>query len=371
MRPTISFLREVIVSAVSQKVSSIITFLIVAAMCATILLTAGRTVGAAEKVLLSIDSEGTRSIIVRGAAGAGLDSSVLDRLRGVGAISWAGAFSAPVDVRNSGLADGATVAARYVYSTSTEQFGSAAAGQTDSPEGENESAVASQEALDKLGFSDVAGGVSDGQGLSLNIVGVYKTPAYLSFLEPAVYIPHALSDSPRPVGVVVVIVKTPDMVTPVADIVRGLLTAEDPAKVSITTSADLAALRGLVSGQLGSFGQGLVGSLLAAMALLVSIVLLGLVTLRRKDFGRRRALGASQGYVFALVTGQVVLISLIGAALGDLVAFVSLLSSGDPLPSPQYFVSIAVLAVASGAVGGIIPSVLAATRDPLAELRVP
>ena len=57
--------REALATSWAQPVASVVTIVMVAGMCATVLLTTGRTVGAEQAVISSIDSAGTRSIIVR------------------------------------------------------------------------------------------------------------------------------------------------------------------------------------------------------------------------------------------------------------------------------------------------------------------
>ena len=53
-----AIIREAADSAWSQRVASVIFMVIVAAMCSSVLLTTGRTVGAEDAVLSSIDSGG-------------------------------------------------------------------------------------------------------------------------------------------------------------------------------------------------------------------------------------------------------------------------------------------------------------------------
>lgn len=93
--------------------------------------------------------------------------------------------------------------------------------------------------------------------------------------------------------------------------------------------------------------------------------------LRRNDFGRRRALGASQGLIVGLLLTQVSLLSAAVASIRCAVAAIGLAATGDPLPGPDFFAAVAALAVAVGAIAAAIPAVAAARRDPLTELRVP
>ncbi len=65
IRRMLAIIREAMASARSQPVASVVSIIMVAGMCATVLLTTGRTAGAEQAVVASIDSAGTRAVVVR------------------------------------------------------------------------------------------------------------------------------------------------------------------------------------------------------------------------------------------------------------------------------------------------------------------
>jgi putative ABC transport system permease protein len=208
-------------------------------------------------------------------------------------------------------------------------------------------------------------------GTGYAVTGPITVPDQLAFLEPLLMAPQPHSDNASPVGLLVVIADRPDLVAPVADAVGGVLAVSDPTKVSVETSQDLATLRALIQGQLGSFGRGLTIGIFALTGLLAAAILHGLVMLRRKDFGRRRALGASQRLIIALLVTQTAILAASGAVLGTATAVVVLVIARDPLPGPGYLLGIAVLAVTVGVLASLAPALAAARREPITELRVP
>jgi putative ABC transport system permease protein len=153
--------------------------------------------------------------------------------------------------------------------------------------------------------------------------------------------------------------------------VQSVLAVDDPTKIKVTTSESLATLRALVQGQLGSFGRSLVIVIFALTAVLVAAILYGLVMLRRRDFGRRRALGASRGLIVGLLLTQTAFLSLIGASAGTVIALISLKVTGDPLPGLEFLIALDVLAIVVGVLAALVPAIVASRRDPLKELRVP
>lgn len=367
LRRALAVVRESLQTAWAQPVASVVTIVMVAGMCATVLLTTGRTVGAEQSVLGSIDSAGTRSIVIRAEPDSGLTTAVLDRIANMDGIEWAGAFGPATDATNAAVPEGAKVPFRLAWGTQLETLGIPAKQPV-----ENHTAWASSMGLSQFGMPDATGGFVDGSGDDYAVAGRIVTPEYLSFLEPFVVVPQTRDvESPAPVSVLVVIASRPDLVAPVSQAVQSVLAVDDITKVTLATSEQLATLRALVEGQLGSFGRSLVLVIFALTAVLVAAILYGLVMLRRKDFGRRRALGASQGFIIALLLIQVAALALVGAVIGSAGAAIGLAASGDPLPGIEFFVAVGVLALSVGTIAAVLPAIAAARRDPLTELRVP
>lgn len=362
MRVVGAILREAAASAWAQPVASLVSIVIVAAMCASVLLTTGRTVGAEDAVLSTIDSTGTRSIVVRAETASGLDSTVLDRLANVDGIEAALAFGPATDTRATAFAGGAPVPVRTLW-------GDGLLDARHAPE-HISPAWASPTALDELGLLDGTGSVATNDGRDYSVVAELAVPDYLAFLEPLVVAPQP-DDRIGPVSVLVVIADTPDLVGAVASATGSLLAVDDPTTVSLATSEGIAQLRAIIEGQLGTFGRELVLVIFGISALLVAAILYGFTMLRRKDYGRRRALGATRTLIVTLVLLQMTMVAIVGAALGTGAALATLTATGDPLPGTDFAGAVAILAVTVAVIAALLPAIVAARRDPIRELRVP
>lgn len=364
-------LRESAEMARSSPVMSIMTILAVAAMCAAVLLTQGRAVGVREAVADTLDSAGSRTIVVYADPSAGVTTDVIGRIAPIDQVAWFGVFGHAADVTSASVPDGVKVPVRAVYrapgapSVRDDELG--ALGRTPLP---GQDAYASAQAMDRLGLVAGFGPVAAIKGGSLGVVGPLDTPEYLAFMEPLVLVPTEATGA-EPVGAVVVVADTAQDVTVLTDTVVSVLGVSDPDSITVTTSRQLAELQAVVGDTLGAFGSTLVLGILVLTALLVGGLLFGLVMMRRKDFGRRRALGASQPLLVALLLVQVALLAAMGAIVGTAAAGTILVVSGDPVAPPRYMLAVALLAVVTAVVGGIAPAVAAARRDPLHELRVP
>ncbi len=361
-----SVIREATASARSQPVASIVTIMMVVGMVLAVMLTTGRTVGAEQQVLGSIDSAGTRSIVVRADAGAGVTSSVLDRIDRIEGIEWSAGFSSAVDATNSAIVDGVRVPVRFAYGDQLDRLGVP----EDSPI-PGGLAWASGPALEQLGMPDRSGGITLTSGASYGIGGRLDVPDFLRPLEPVVLVPQPEASGDEAIGVLVIIAESPELVSPVSKAALSVLAAADPTKVTVQTSEALAQLRGLIEGQLGSFSRGLVLALLALTGMLVAILLYGLVMMRRKDFGRRRALGASRALIIGLLLTQTVILAAVGIVIGTIVSFLVLAATGDPWPGFTFTVALGVLTMVTALIAALVPATIASRREPIRELRVP
>lgn len=360
--------REATASARSQRVPSIVSVLVIAAMCLAVLLTSGRTVGAQRDVVASIDSAGTRAIVVQAQPDSGLDTTVVDRIAALRDVAWIGAFGPATDVTNTAVPGGTRVPTRTVLTTDPTVLGLGP-----HPERTGISpAYGSPAALDQLGALAPTGSVSSKDGAEHTLAGQLNVPDYLRQLEPLLLLPTtATASDPNPVSVLVIIATEPTQVAVLTALVTPLLAIADPTTASITTSEAFSTLRGLVDTQLGTVARTLLLGVLLGSGVIVSCVLYGFILLRRKDYGRRRALGASQRLIVTLVLTQALILSTLGAAIGTASGIVTLLITNDPLPGPAFTTATAVLATTVGTAAALLPAVSAARRDPLRELRVP
>ena len=98
------------------------------------------------------------------------------------------------------------------------------------------------------------------------------------------------------------------------------------------------------------------------------------VTERTREIGILRSMGASKGFILALVLQECLLICVVGAALGIGASFVLgiVLKKAFPtlviLITPGWVVRATVFAILSGLVGSIYPAVKAAAQDPIEAL---
>ncbi len=366
MIPVLPLLREATATARSQPVASALTVLMITGMIVAVMLTTGRTVAAEQQILGTIDSVGTRSITIRAEEGAGVTSDVIDRLAHIDGIEWSGAFSGAVDATNSIILDGRKVPVRYAYTAHLDALNIPASSPLP-----GETAHASARALRELGVLDHSGSITLSTRASYALTGPITVPDFLAVLQPLVLIPQPAADGSEPVNVIIVIAKSPDLVAPVSTAAISVLAATDPTKVTVQTSESLAQLRALIQGQLGGYSRGLVLALTALTGTLVAILLYGLVMMRRRDYGRRRALGATRGLIITLLIAQTGVLALIGIVIGLIITSALLAITNSPSPGAGFTAALSILALATALIAALIPALIASRREPIRELRVP
>ena len=344
----------------TQPVASTMTVLITAAVVALLLTTTGQ-------VLTQIDDAGTRSIEVELDPIAGSTADAVGRVARLETVEWTVGFGDVVDVHNEHVPGGTPIALRPMYGDRPPVI------RFDPDHGPpiDDVVWAGSTAIARLGLDDGFGGVVDETGaLSYAVVGELVATDPLADFNRQALRPAPASSQDR-LRRLLVVTNTPADVGPTTDHIVELLDIEEPGAVTIRTSERLAQLRAAVAGELGQFGRDLVAQALGVALVVVLVVTYGTTATRRRDFGRRRALGATRASIAALVVLQQAATAFVGVLLGlGIGTGISLQLTGG-MPDAQFAAAVAVLAILVTVVSALIPALIAATRDPVAILRVP
>lgn len=351
--------------AVSTPVASLITAIIVAAVCGVILLTTGQTVQAEQAVLGRIDDAGTRLVVAVDDQGtAGIESASVERIAALSNVEWVIGLGYAQDARNINIGDAAIpVPVRTLFGTIPDPI--TVNGRTPSI-GEGLSGV---EAIGALGMPDAVGGV-DMNDVQLAIVGKFTASEPLTDLNRSIITPPD-PDNDQPLRSVHVLATSPNEVANVTRSVSMLLGADEPLSVGYDTSQTLADVRAAVAGELGQYSRRLVLGALAAGLFLITLAIYSSVTLRKQDFGRRRALGATRSNIVTLVAMHYLLVAALGIATGVGIATIITIRWTDAPPDITFTAAIATLALLVTIIAALPPALIAAYRDPVRVLRVP
>jgi putative ABC transport system permease protein len=372
---TVDLIREATDASRASPAFSLLTLLAVTGMCVAVLLTTGRAVATEQTVLARIDAAGTRTIIIRSTDPSDpIRAGVVSRLLAFDSVQNALALGPLVDVHVAAPHGGPRVGAREVTSGGPGLERLTEVPAASSPVGARV-AVAAHAATDALGLADGIGTVADANGRTYVLQGQAELPDHVEFLASTVLIPSSEVGGSEVGGgysLVVVLARSPGDVDSLSRSSLSVLGVRDVTTLTVETSSDLASIRSAVGGELRAAGERTVSTILTVSALVLSVTQFGLVTLRRRDFGRRRALGATRVVIFLLIVYQAAILAVLGATLGvGLATLVLILFDGGLLPGWRFIFSVAYLAVLLAVVSAALPAVLASQRDPVRELRVP
>jgi len=364
-----ALVRDGLATARAQPVATATAALVVAMVCLVVLLTTGRSAAAERDVVASFDSVGTRLVVVADAGGAaGIADSSVPQIAALSGVTWAFGLGNAQDTSDADVGTGAGDVPMRAFVGDLPAEVRIVAGRAPVRPGEVLVGVDAQRALH---LADPVGALTvDGGARRAGVVGAVAASGPLAFLDGlALRFPEA--DEHADVRYVYVLVDDASHAADVADAVRSILRADDPSAVEVQTSDGAIALRDVVAGRVGAAGRQTMAVVLGVGLVLVTVTMLGAVAGRRRDFGRRRALGASRSAVVVLVLVQSVCAAVVGALVGTAGGLMALTTTHSDLPGIRFVVGVAGLAVLVTLVGAVPPAVAAARRDPVRILRVP
>lgn len=368
MNPLRDIACEILKAAWSQKVFSIITLLIIAGSTVAIIATNGRSAATEANVLQSFSAQDTRTIRVAVIKPGGtLTTRQIDHLADLPETTSVIGFGTTADYRAAANPEGTKVAVRQAYGqiNNTPIFTPETTGVKVSPA-----------AARAFGLPHGRGSIARPNHHDELIIGQFHTPGFLKELEPTALQPlpggqYLAPGVPNTVQEIHILCTSPAAVALVTSVAQRLIKDNPPGTVQVATSEELAQIRGAVAGRLSAQSHTLLLGVTAAAMIATCVNVWGLALARRRDFGRRRALGASRTMLTLLLVGQVFCTAILGLVLGLAGSFTWLVLDNHPLPTWDYTLALAVLVITGAGFAAAIPAIGAALRDPLTELRVP
>lgn len=355
---------EIIIDAVRDAAARKWAFGLIATIAAITIaasaLTAGRTAVAERSVLASVDAETSRVITVTPRADKTISASASQTLSTLDPVDWILTMTAAQDVHTRPLHQSAPMRS---YFGDVPPLIVLDEGRWPSP---GEAIIGISPTSPPL-FTEPSGVVFDASGAPVSIVGSYRADGALSFLTGSI-----LRRSPEPTVSHTVIVQAPTFqdVEPTANAVVAVSGLSE-GDLEIQESTAVNDVRAVVAGTFGDYSRSLSLYLAGVSALLVAAVTYVAVSARYRDFGRRRALGASRRAIMLIVLLQSILAALAGVLVGTVVSVAAAqLALGEPV-APTFLAGISYLTVIACAVAALPAAMVAALRDPLRVLRVP
>lgn len=331
------------------------------AVCA-VLISSGQSGTLAAEVQSRLDSPEARTIVVRGVPSDGMSAQALRGLAPVDGIDWVIATGPSQDVTNAAIEGGSAVGMRRLWSTDWRAFGIAP------PPGTSDLiAWSDPESVRALGIDRFPAQVRTRNGTA-TLLGTFSPPRGVEQQIRGLVIPTSL-DEDVPVTTIAVEARSAAGVPALVSTIRAVLPAS-AKRVTISTNRELAVASESVRASLDVYGRRLLVGTFGGAGIVMSALQVALVLMNRRDFGRRRALGASRHLVGALVVGHTALSTALGAVLGSTISLVVLRVVGWTSPRGDLVAALDILLVTTACLAALLPASMAARLDPAREMRV-
>lgn len=342
----------------SQRTVSILVALISATTVVAALQVASSSIAAHDAVRKDLERSGARTLTVYDDSGkAEISAASVARIDALSSVAWAVGFGPVSDV--SAFDGGVQIGISNVVGSSPDLVLRAG---VDHRQG----VLASREALSRAGLTASVGQVNRADRTPLPVVGTFTATGALSGLSSRFL---AVEDSWRgPLRTIIIEAKSARDVVEVAASVRAVLGSSGAESIRVEVPQALAEARARIDTTLAGSGRLSVIVALVVGLLFTSSTILAGVLGRRRDFGRRRALGASRSQLLVVIMSE----TLTPAIPAVIVAAVcASLVMGSQRTELSFSIAVAVLTVLVDALAALIPGVFVALLDPLRVLRVP
>lgn len=360
--------RDAVLAARAQIVSTVTLVLVLATVCFAILVTTGQAAANEARIVGEIDSAGTRLVTVFDNAG---DAQILPTapgtLAGLSDVDWVLGLGDAVDVTNAALGAGRAASRPIVGELPGEV--TVVQGRAPRP-GE---AVAGIDTLTALNLGPGLGRlrpVDAPDGEPTGVVGVFEATGPLAFLNEVVLVATAPQDLDT-LRYVYVMATDVGVVERLESVLATSTPAADLNRLTVETPHGAIALRDVIAGRIGAASRQLMGVVMGIGAVIIAVTVLSAVISRRRDFGRRRALGATRSALVATLLVQSAVGAVIGIGLGTAAGLVTLATTTGSLPTWQFITGVAGLTLLLTLATAAPIATYAAYRDPLRILRVP
>ncbi len=361
-----ALLRETVATSRSAPLALVTVFVLVLGVCLASFLVAGRAAANEQAVLGLIDDTGPRTVTVADLDGTSmLTGAAVQRIAGLSEVAWTVGVGPIADVRNTALGDaGQPRGLRTLIGGPGPALRLLGGRWPEAGE-----AVVSSAAQSGLGLGAPSGSI-DTRTSSYDVVGAFAATAPLTDLDGVVL--TGVADPTRaPVDRIYVVARDVAAVSELAVAIRGVVGAQSATGLSVTTSAELVSLQGAIGGELSAFSRQIALLVIAGGAVLVAVAMYAATAARRRDFGRRRAIGASRSALTLLVALQGTLPAVAGSVLGTLLGVVVVHRFSGAGPPVFFTLSVPALLIVSAVLATLPAALSAAGRDPVRVVRVP
>lgn len=358
-------LRDAAASARAQIAASLTLVLVLATMVFAVLVTTGQAAASEAQIVAQIDSAGTRLIVLSDEGGAsGMQASAPARLAGLSDVSWAAGLGPAVDVTNPALPLNRAASRALVGPLPPDLV--LVQGRSPRP-GE---AVAGAGAAVALNLGPGLGRIQVPGADPVGVVGVFQASGPLANLNNTVLVATDPADIAQ-LRYIYVMAADVTVIDRLEHVITTSTPVLNPAALTVETPSGAVAFRDVIAGRLGAASRQLMAVIMIVGAIVIAVTVLAGTSTRRREFGRRRALGATRSTLVATLLIQTTIAAVPGILIGTTAGLITLHATTGLLPSWRFTTGVAGLTLLLTLAASTPIATIAAHRDPLRILRVP
>ncbi len=349
----------------AHRMISILMAVVAAVMAAGVFLTAGKAVATEQSIMSSINDTAPRLItIATKDAHSALSEDFVTTLTSLNETEWVLALGPVEEVTNPAIPGSPSLGRQLLTDLPAEVV--IERGRQPGP-GE---ALLSAPAIQQLHLVSPAGQVVVNRKTPFSVVGSYQSSGALEHLTRLVLLGRNNNQWPG-ATLIYLVAKNAAVVPQLTAHIGDLLDPGHREEVSIYASEQLAAIHVAVSGELGGFSRILAIGMMAIGMLVIALATTITAIGRRKDYGRRRALGATRSVLTVLAVCEIEIPVIAGSILGSLAGLITVVMITHTALRVGFVLAVPILVINAGLVAAIPSAIWAAHRDPVSILRVP
>ncbi|WP_167853863.1 ABC transporter permease [Acidipropionibacterium timonense] len=359
-----ALLREGWFAALSARVPSLLTALVVAAMCVTALVTVGRSASAVASVADEMEQAGARRLTVTDIGTVPfLTPQAVSQVRGLNTVQKVVTLGSATDVRNGPIgAGGEVIALRQIIGPASDAVTLVRGRQPRTGE-----ALISCSAMAKVGFEVPVGTLADANGVGVPVVGCFRAQPPFDDLASAAVVVADRSTAAVELRIVIDKVTSAEATT---SAVLAVVSPSDPKSMQVDSPVGLARTAASLNAKMTSYGQSMLAGIMLVGAFFVAAVVLSDVLIHQRDLGRRRTLGITRGDLVQLVVLKTLIPAVIGALLGAVGGWAFVAWRGARVPL-DFTSAVPVLVLVAAGLAAIPPALYAVHKDPVDVMRTP
>lgn len=362
----------------AHKIFTLTTASIVAIISLLVLLTAGQGAALEQQVINQMNTAATKLISIADQGQPyGIDPAAVNQLQSIEQLDWVIGLGEASDYNNTVYQLQDTGVAGRIYYDDLPSKSTLLKGRLPDPG----QALLTPGAAEKLGLEQGYGSIAlntlinqdilkPNDARIIAVVGIYQPPPGIKPLENTILIKGENPETDQ-LKYLYAMAKSTSDVKNLTGILKNSVQSSPTSQINVEPPSGMIDLTNVISGKIGQTGRQTMLLVLGVGIIIITVIQLTMTAAKRKDYGRRRALGASRTLIITQVITQTTITAIPAATIGTISGLLILQTNKNITPAVNFTISVWVLTILTTIIAAILPAIASALQDPAKILRVP